>query len=259
MNDVFNLRRFTELFKKHTAENYKTYFMSIAVVTGILALIMSFIVYTSNGRIGIVQQGIIFLNVMFLSGSIFTSMIFIDLGDRKKAIPVLTLPASHLEKWLVGWIYAFVLFQLFYLGCFYFVDFLVVSVANTGLKDKNFIVNVFSTEDHFWIAFPQFAVLNSICFVGALWFEKMHFIKTAFVFLLFILVVTLFNYIILGWMFDAQVAKAPPFNSVGILEGDKFWRVKGNHTSNVILLTTVCLTCTVLWVSSYFRVREKQV
>ena len=259
MNDIFNLKRFIELFKKHTAENYKTYLMSTAVLIGILALIMSFIVYTSEGHIGIVQQGIIFLTVMFFSGMIFTSMIFSDLGDRKKAIPMLTLPASHLEKALVSWFYAFILFQLVYLGCFYLIDYLVVSVANNGLKDKNSIVNVFSNEDHFWIAFPQFAVLNSICFVGALWFERMHFIKTAFVFLVFVLVLTTFNYISLGWMFNVSVAKAPPFNSVGIFEGDKFWRIKGNDLSGVILLVAVVLICGVLWVASYFRLKEKQV
>ncbi|MGA9652149.1 hypothetical protein [Pedobacter sp.] len=259
MNEIFEWKRFSEIFKKHTAENYKSYLMSTAVLIGGLGLILSFIGYTSQGHISVVQQGMVFLIMMFLSGSVFTSMIFSDLGDRKKAIPMLTLPASHLEKTLVGWVYAYLLFQVVYMSCFYLVDTTIIHIANRNMIDKNVIVNVFSTEDKFWIAFPQFAILNAICFVGAIWFDKMHFIKTGFVFLIFVLLLTAFNYTTINLMFDTEVAKAPPFNSIGILEEGKFWRIKGNHQSDMILLVTVILVSTILWISGYFRLKEKQV
>ena len=259
MNDIFEIKRFTGLFTKHTAENYKTYLMSIAVLIGGLGIIISFISYTSEGHISVIEQGMVFLIVMFLSGSVFTSMIFSDLGDRKRAIPILTLPASHLEKTLVGWIYAYVLFQFVYLFCFYLVDITIIHISNENLINKNNIVNVFSSEDRFYIAFFQFAIINSICFIGAIWFEKMHFIKTAFVFLIFVLLLTFFNYLSIGWMFNVNVAKASPFNGIGFLENGKFWFIRGNHQSNIILFATVVLTSSILWICSYFRLKEKQV
>lgn len=259
MKETFDLGRFASLFKKHTVENYKAYLLSLGVLTGGLTLVMTIISYINNGHISVVQQGIVFLFMMFLSGTVFTSIIFSDLGDRKRAIPMLTLPASHLEKALVAWIYAFVIFQIIYLGCFYLVDSVTINFINRNQVDKSLIVNVFSREDHFWIAFPQFAVLNSICFIGAVWFEKLHFIKTAFTFLIFVLLLTLFNYLTLGWMFAVEIAKAPPFNSVGIIVGDKFWRIKGNTQSDIVLLLTVVLVCILLWAGSYFKLKEKQV
>lgn len=259
MNDIFNWKRFIALFKKHSAENYKTYLMSIGVLIGVLTLILSFITYTSDGHIGVFQQGIIFLNIMIFSGTIFTSMIFADLGSRKKAIPILTLPVSHLEKYLVAWIYSFVVFQLVYVGCFYAVDYIVLYAGNVGISDKNNMVNVFSADDPFWIAFPQFAVLQAICFIGAVYFERLHFIKTAFLFFLFILFLTVFNTMLLNWIFGFKVDKGIPFSSVGITEAGHFWFIRRDHLGDTVVFASLVLVCGLLWLGSYFRLREKQV
>ncbi|WP_293304114.1 hypothetical protein [Pedobacter sp. UBA5917] len=259
MNDIFNISRFIGLLKKHSSENYKTYLMSTGVLVGILTLILSFLAYMSDGHIGVFQQGIIFLNVMLFSGTIFCSMIFADLGSRKKAIPILTLPVSHIEKYLVAWLYSFVIFQLVYVGCFYAVDYIVVHTANNGILDKNSMVNVFSLDDKFWIVFPQFAVLHAICFIGAIFFERLHFIKTAFLFFVFILLISLLNPVLLHWIFGITIDKGVPFGAVGITEHGNFWMIRRNTVGDYILLVSLILVCVSLWAGTYFKLKEKQV
>src|ERR1700748_3583700 len=98
MNNIFNLNRFGRLFIKHTAEHYKNYLMSLIVLIGILVLSGSFLVYMIKIPIDKGFQTAMFMATLVLAGSFFTSTVFADLGDKKKAIGVLTLPASHFEK-----------------------------------------------------------------------------------------------------------------------------------------------------------------
>jgi hypothetical protein len=259
MNNTFNLIRFLRLFKKQTAEQYKTYLMSVGVLIGILALLLGFISYSGGGNIGPTVQGAVFFNLMLFSGTIFTSLIFADLGNNKMSIPILTLPSSHLEKYLVAWLYSFVIFQLVYIACFYAIDYAVVAVGNMDQTHKSEVVNVFSMNFKIWIAFPIFAVLHSVCFIGSIFFEKLHFIKTAFTFFIFLIFLCLINAIMLGAIFPAKVLKGVPFNSVALEINEKFCFVRPTNTSDVILLIMAVLLTLVLWTGTYFRLKEKQV
>ncbi|PTS95503.1 hypothetical protein DBR11_21215 [Pedobacter sp. HMWF019] len=259
MNNTFNLIRFLRLFKKQTAEQYKTYLMSVGVLIGILALLLGFMSYSGGGSIGPTAQGVIFFNLMLFSGTIFTSLIFADLGNNKKSIPILTLPSSHLEKYLVAWLYSFVIFQVVYIACFYVIDYTVISIGNIDQAHKSTVVNVFSTNFKIWVVFPIFAVLHSICFIGSVFFEKLHFIKTAFTFFIFLIFICLINPLFLKAIFDVKVLKGVPFNSIGIEIGETSYFVRPNDTSDVILLVMAGLLTLVLWTSTYFRLKEKQV
>src|ERR1700712_4678815 len=122
MNNTFNIDRFMLLFKKRSVEQAKTYLLSIAVLTGMLFIILGFNSFTNRGHLDRNPQGIIFMFFLLLGGSIYTSLSFTDMGDKKMAIPALALPASHFEKYLVSWLYSYVIFQLVCVGVFYFAD-----------------------------------------------------------------------------------------------------------------------------------------
>src|ERR1022692_150129 len=104
MNNTFNIRRFRRLFVKHTVEHYKSYLMSLTVLMGVMILGGSFLIYMIEAPIDKGFQSAIFAMILLLAGTIFTSTIFADLGDTKKAVASLTLPASHFEKYLVAWL-----------------------------------------------------------------------------------------------------------------------------------------------------------
>jgi len=259
MNEIFNFTRFLNLFKKHTAEQYKTYLMSTGVLIGVLILILGFISYSTKGHMGPVIQGAMFLNFLFFSGTIFTSLIFTDLGDRKKSISTLALPASHFEKYLVAWLYSYLIFQLVFLGCFYAIDYLAITISNANSSDKMEVINVFSTDRKVWVSFLIFAILHSICFFGAVFFEKLHFIKTVFSFFIFIAMLCLLNPILLHTIFQEEINNGIPFNMVGLIINKEYIYIEPTQTSYIIAAIIAILISVILWISTYFRLKEKQV
>jgi hypothetical protein len=104
MINTFNFGRFFRLFNKHTREQYKAYLMSTAVLAGILIIMLGTLAYSNNGYLNLKAQAVYFDFFLLAAGTIFTSTVFAELGDEKKTIPALTLPVSHFERFLVGYI-----------------------------------------------------------------------------------------------------------------------------------------------------------
>jgi len=259
MNNNFSLTRFKHLFNKQALEQYRTYLMSIGVLAGILAVLMGFVFYVSGNKIPLKVQGPIFLNFLILSGTIFTSMIFADLGDKKKAIPLLILPVSHFEKYLVGWLYSFVIFLVVFVSVFYIIDFSYITLGDLKNPVKGELINIFSKEEPIWFVFPVYAVLHSIFFLGALLFEKLHFIKTAFCFFIVLIVLTLLNYPLAKLMLNVDVDSAIPFASIGVKLSGQYWRIEPTPQGSRIVMITILVMAVILWVGAYFKLKEKEV
>src|SRR5580704_16189810 len=119
MNEVFSFRRFSRLFVKHTAEHYRIYLMSIGLLAGVLLLAGSFLFFVIPDPPDPGFQEASYIMLLFLAGGIFTSTVFSDFGEKNKAIPALTLPATTFEKYLVGWLYSYPIFLVIYTGVFY--------------------------------------------------------------------------------------------------------------------------------------------
>lgn len=257
MNNTFNFQRFALLFKKHTAENYKLYLMSTGVLAGILLLILGFAAYGNSRPLTADEQAITFMNVFFLAGTIFTSSIFASLGDKKKAVPVLTLPVSHFEKYLVAWIYSLVIFQLVFLICFYAITDLMISVKNTNSIIESELINVFDKNQKIWMVFPAFIFMHSICFLGAVFFEKMHFIKTAAVFFIAMFILFLVNKPLGGLIVSQEISQAIPFASMHI-DGIP-QRIEATTSGSLITGTMMGIIVVLLWISAYFKLKEKEI
>lgn len=273
MNQTFNLKRFALLFKKHTIEQYKTYFMSIVVLIGILFLTMGFVAFSQTQTISENDQAGFFSVFLLLSGCIFTSTVFSAYGNKKKAIPALTLPASHLEKYLVAWLYSFIIFLVVYVVSFYLVDFIIITASNSASANKSVdlagnatavrkvgLLNIFSSETKLYIFFLPYSVLHAITLWGAIFFEKFNFIRTGFSVFALLLILTMINGPILKSMIDAKVTSYMPFYGVNILEGNgSSWNIQLNGPYQGITLLVVYLLTVILWCSAFFRLKEKEV
>ena len=259
MNQTFDLNRFAALFKKHTVENYKTYLMSIAVLAGILLLFMGFAAYVSGGFLSQGAQAGFFISFLLISGSIFTSIIFADLGDKKKAISALTLPASHFEKYLVNWLYSFVIFQLLFVAVFYLMVMIVTSFSHPNIPgSKNIYLDLFAQDKEIYVVFFIYTFLHATAFLGAIYFDKLHFIKTAFAFFIGAFLLALLNKPIMALMIDQKIPGATLFSPIGFTEGKNKWEIKpdiNNLTAGVILGLIVLI----LWISAYYKLKEKEV
>lgn len=259
MNNTFNFGRFLRLFNKHTKEQYRTYLMSTAVLMGILLIIMGALAYSNDGFLNIRAQGVYFDFFLLAAGTIFTSTVFAELGDEKKTIPALTLPVSHFERFLVGWIYSFIFFQIIFLACFYSVAALVARVGENNPLVHNQLLKIDFKDPGILIPYIFFVLLHGVTFLGAITFKKLHFIKTSFVLFAFLVVLLIINSSMIHMIFNENAHAGIPFAKIFIQEGQVSSQIKAGDTGDTITKVAVISTVILLWVSAYFKLKEKQV
>ena len=255
MNNIFNAKRFGRLFVKHTSEHFKTYFMSLSVLVGVFVLGDSFL-YIIPGDIDIGMQSVLFVFVLLAGGTLFTSNIFADLGNPKRAIGTLMLPASHFEKFLVAWLYSFVIYCIVFTGLFYLALIFLVNLNHVPNQQSQ-VFNVFSHPAA--PLFLVFTLLHSISFFGAVFFDKLHFIKTAFCFFIVMAILTLLNTVFLRAIIGQHVKPAIPFGRIDILAGIKYVDVGSIRQSDHAVTYVIIAASLLFWAASYFRLKEKQV
>ncbi|MBC7914816.1 MAG: hypothetical protein H7Y07_11920 [Pyrinomonadaceae bacterium] len=260
MNQTFNLNRFSKLFIKHTADNFKTYSMAFSVLIGFLILSMGFVAYMSGGKLEVNFQIPFFMFILLQAGSIFTSIAFADLGNKKKAISSLTLPASHFEKYLIAWTYSYLIFQLLYVPAFYLVVMLInqISTLNPNQPDPK-LLDLFDKDQGVYIVFLIYAVLHSIALLGSIYFEKLQFIKTAFSFFVAIFIITLANLQFLKAFISKEVHAGWLFGSVGIrTENDSYkLNILERNADHMVIMVVIIVI--ILWTCTFYRLKEKEV
>jgi len=257
MNKTFSINRFCRLFKKHTKEHFRNYLMSLSVLIGVMILGGSFLVYMADVQLDKNLQTFFFFTIMLLAGSIFTCAVFADLGERKKAIAWLVLPASHFEKYLVAWIYSFLLFIIVYTMIFYMALFTALNIQHVHSHPK-VILNIF--EKQILLMYLVYAFLHSIAFFGAVYFEKLHFIKTAFIFFIIMGVLIVMNKGILSALLGRTVDASPPFGNLHFANSGQTVDIQlGKQHNNPYLIYLIIVLTFIFWAASYFRLKEKQV
>lgn len=257
MNNLFSWKRFAKLFKKHTVENYKNYLLSVVVVFGILLLFLGFIQFQKTRIMPVDQQVVYFMTFFLLLGSIFTSNVFSDFSINKRAIAALALPASHFEKFLVAWIYSFLIFQIVYVLAFYLVLFLLLKTGSF----KNQQIELFSLFDQNqkpYMILAVYAFLHSCTLLGAIVFKKWHFIKTAAVLFALSFLIYSANVQILKSLLGNHI-NSIPFWGMEYTEDNKYQYISLSAELFPLFDAWYILVTILLWSSSYFRLKEKQV
>jgi hypothetical protein len=256
MNKTFSINRFGRLFKKHTKEHYRNYLMSIAVLLGVMILGGSFLVYMAEVRLDKNIQTFLFFTILMLAGTIFTSSIFADLGEKKKAVAWLTLPASQVEKYMVAWIYSFLIFIIVYTLTFYVAILFAVNLQHAH-NHHVVILNIF--EKQILQMYLVFAFLHSIAFFGAVYFEKLHFIKTAFGFFIILAVLIVINQALLNGLLGRTIDSSLPFGYMRFGDTGQAVDIKISGQDSPYLLYLIIILTFIFWAATYFRLKEKQV
>ncbi len=256
MNNFFSFPRFSRLLIKHSIEHFRTYLMSVSVLAGVMIVGGAFIVYLMDEPMDAGFQTALFMLLMPIAGCIFTSTVFSDLGDKRKAIPSLTLPASTFEKFLVAWLYSFPLFLVIYTLMFYGVLLVLVHVRHwPGVS-----IEVFSVfQERFLILFLIFSLLHAISLYGAITFDKLHFIKTGFCFFISVLLLILSNTFFLGSLVGREVFLALPFGYLDFAEKGAYYSVSLSNVQFRWVMIVLCIAVVMIWTAAYYRFREKQV
>ncbi|HEY0054170.1 MAG TPA: hypothetical protein VGB63_02340 [Pedobacter sp.] len=252
-NNIFSIKRFWMLFKKHTIENLKFYAMATVVMTGILVVWLGFNTLMMKRPIPVEMQWYFYWACLLGFGTIFISTLFEAFGNRKKSIITLVLPASHLEKFFVGWTYAVIVLPLVYTACYYLAD-----VFTLSLKPGNAeLFNVFSDPRNSFLC-RVYLLLNSIALLGSIYFEKLHFIKIAFAFFIVIVLILAINNQVIKSLIPSVIEDAPFFKT-RIREGEGTLEIALTKSSQNIYDWLVYGLCIPFWIAAYYKIKEKQV
>lgn len=107
--------------------------------------------------------------------------------------------------------------------------------------------------------FGAYAGVHAVAILGSIYFEKGHFIKTAFVFFISMLLLVFLNEQVMELVFSQEVS-AFPFKNISFMEGKNKWFITAPEIFKSWIETWIpLLIVLILWLAAYARLREKQV
>jgi len=258
MNNFFSLKRFISLFVKQTVEHYRTYLMSVGVLAGVMLLGGSFLFFIIPDPPDTGLQTAMFVILMLISGTIFTSTVFNDYGDKGKAITSITLPATAFEKFMVGWLFSYPIFMLFYTSVFYLV---LIGLGSTKHlpADQHFVM-LSLHQDGISTVLVIYSILHSIAIFGSIFFKKLQFIKTGFIFFIGYGFVGVLNTFFLKAITGLNVVKvALPYGFLNFDVGNKYYSIYTKGATTLSITIALMLVAALIWIAAYFKLKEKQV
>jgi len=277
MNSVFDLNRWLLYIIKHWNENKRKYLLSLGGMAGLLVLWFSFLMIVNPGNaVNVAMQVITYYVGMFLTGCLFASLIFTDLSDTPNAIQFLLVPVSHLEKLLTALLFGVILFFICYTTIYYLIDIPVVKLWNEVIRESQLkahynpfpaqeVANVFSRSgfaggsETIYLLLAYLAI-QSIFLLGSVYFVRFQFIKTLVAILIVFLVLVFFVHKVLG-AFMPYGNFFKPFTVYRIYDqvtGDQMIELP-EWLSFILLFLIKYSLAPVLWVVTYFRLKEKEV
>jgi len=257
MSNLFSFARFGRLFTKFTVEHWKSYLMGAGVLAASLLLVMGFLTYVTHSLPGLGQQTVFLFVFLLGAGFLFTSSVFADFGEKSRAVAALTLPASQLEKYLVAWLYSGPLFLLAFVGIFFAVDSLLMTVGGRD-GQVGMLLNLFAPEAGFGTLLLLFLVVHGLALWGSIFFGTAAFIKTGMVFFTGLVVVILLNYQVLKALLGPSIQNSMPFLGAGLEEQKIYYTLNLPDAQQSFVGLVLLILAGLLWLAAYARLREKQ-
>ncbi|QEN09409.1 hypothetical protein EXM22_16010 [Oceanispirochaeta crateris] len=169
----FNTRRLLLLFKRDIIQSYK----ALLVTSGALFATILFLLFvsTSNGASREIPEGL-FLSLLWIGGFIFTSICFRETHSSSQIHNWLMTPASPLEKFIEKLLLTTVFYVLALIIGFFLATCLNSLIYLIIFKQAVPLFN--PAQSWVWLNISHYLVIQSIFFLGAIWFRKYNFIKT---------------------------------------------------------------------------------
>lgn len=257
MNQLFDFGRFGRLLRKYTAEHLPSYLLSTAVLAGGVLVVLGALTYLTRRPLEREMQIVLFLFGLLAAGALFTASVFAALGTPRGAAPALLLPASHLEKYLVAWLWSLPVFLVVYTGVFTLVNLLLLQLSSQG---RPYEVYDFARGAREWLTpLLSYALLHSVALFGAIYFRRMHAIKTAFLVFGLLIGLLLTNRQLLKLLLPGSSPIAP-FGDVWVGEGrQRVLLALPEGQWHLALALLPLALAGLLWLAAYNRLAEKQI
>ena len=276
----FSFSRFRQLVALHWGSQKKLYLLAVPAIAGLLIVWGVFLLFMNNyNPLDDGMQAFTYYWGLGLVGCLYSSTIFAEFDNKAHGIAWLAVPASTLEKLLCGLLFSCVVVFLGFTLIFYLIDIPLVKIGNelierqhrvwlggypigpnpvwslwSGLPGDNF-----DSQLHGLLVL--YFILQALFALGSVYFERYAFVKTIIAFMVFLL---------LFLVLEKQVmAHIPPhgwnrytLSNDWITNGDtlrvKEVRVSVWITGPLGLLVLLGIP-PLIWIATYFRIKEKQV
>ncbi len=200
-SNIFNINRLYLLTRRHLFSNLTGWMIAFGALSGVMLVISLLVANFQPGSLAMLTPT--YLTIMFLGGYIFTSSIFSELNEPRKATHYLTLPVSVTERLASAWLLTGILFPLFALLMIFLIIFLANLIMNLTFDFSPF-ANLFS--GNYVNAFKTYLVTQSVFLLGAAYFRKYNFLKTLLVLFVFFVAFMIVSGL-LGWLFLSHLAE----------------------------------------------------
>lgn len=271
MSNLFNTARFFALIRRQWIGFGRIYLMSIGVIAGIIFCFYAFNIGSNYSDIKNesvqVYSVLNFRSPLFCVLGIFfatviSSSYFADLGSKTKAIFELMIPASRLEKFLVGIFYTVVVSISSYLLIYYLIDLAFVSylrgsgpAIRTEVNSLGEQVTVEFWPYYFSVDYPRGVfylcflpfLLNAVFLLGGIVFKSYQYIKTA---------ISLVVYCVIWMSFFVYLMKKQTEHTVPHMD-DSYWS-DVYHIFGLITVAGIVLTL-IFWGLAFLRLKEKEI
>ena len=263
MNNTFNTKRFGLLFKKTIAERPV---QTIGVT--FLLLLLSFILYAVTKKIAGFgpAQNITFIWGMAGGGFFLASFVFGYFSTNASGSSYLTLPVSFLEKWLCGVLIAGILYPIIFLLLYHVMDVAFVAAYHNSLdktslfyKQQYESVYTFDLNGRIaWKVYALFLMLTGAMLTGALYFNKMAFIKTGITICIVFFILFGLNWLIASMLFG-NINDAGLYNHVTLPVGkEEGVLLLPTNLEEIFRYSTSYILPAILWILPLLRLREKE-
>jgi hypothetical protein len=276
MNQAFSFQRWSLLVGKQWADNRKQYLLAIIAF---MSLVLVWYVFTMlvdrSDPMAEGLQHITYLFSLFIVGPFYASQFFRQLSSKSKGIDYLMVPASSLEKLLCAIFYGIILFLLVFTVAFYTVDIITVALANLfhpsystvdaeGVSRHAHVVNIFKVPGNpvniAYYFFLMFLAVQSAFLLGSVYFIHYSYIKTVIGLTLACLVIALVGFYFTDLAMPLEGYFNPPA-TYHVLSGDgKNKLVELPHwIGSTLKILFFYAFPPIFWVTTYFRLKEKEV
>jgi hypothetical protein len=261
MNETFSIKRFGALGKKTLMERPVQLF-GFTVMTLVLTALIYII---SKPVIGFEEaQNLAFVLGFIGGGGLLSSFAFNYFSSHAYGSSYLTLPASTLEKWLVG-ILIVIGFAIVFLVFFKALDYTLVEIYRNTLdiadpyyKERYDAVQLLPLNG--FVAsklYIMYVNVAGLMLLGSLYFNKSGFIKCALIACGLFIVVHLLNQFI-STLFIESTSRALPYYGVFVAVGKEEGKVLLPDYASLGVDILLYLIPLILWFTAWIRLREKE-
>ncbi len=231
-----NTKRVLSLIKRDWILHKRYFYVGILALVSICIFVMFLFISDGDMYLPHGVSEIIFSVMLFSVGSIYTLRSFREFNRQSDAVTYLSIPASHMEKFLSRWI---ITFPIFFIVCsiVFVICYSLFSIVAEQIWDAIFIPFASFRFVYFLEILASYFFTHSVFLLLALCFTKNTIAKSMMIFVLFWFLFAIFSYYI---------------NNGSVQADDSF---KALLTSSYRYL--MFLAVPIFWYLSYRRLKAK--